>query len=325
MPESSGRVAVYLDFDNIVMSWYDRVHGRNSYSRDKQKLADDPEFAARLAEATIDVGAIIDYAASFGTLVLTRAYADWSSPVNATYRQQLVGRAVDLVQLFPAAAYAKNGADIRLAVDTVEDMFRLPDLTHVVIVAGDSDYVPLAQRCRRLGRYVVGMGVAGSTAKSLAAACDEFEAYDTLPGVTAPSKKTRPAAKAPETAEAPEPEPAAEAAPGTARSRRSSRAKAPSAPAVAEENDTLVPFDEIPPEDLHSAASRLLERALRLGKGNDDDAEWLHTSAVKQHMRRMDPSFSEKTLGFRSFNDFVTSRDFAEVRENGHERLVRLK
>src|SRR5699024_8630770 len=28
------RVAVYLDFDNIVMSWYDRVHGRQAYSRD---------------------------------------------------------------------------------------------------------------------------------------------------------------------------------------------------------------------------------------------------------------------------------------------------
>src|SRR6185312_9495631 len=152
------RVAVYLDFDNIVMSWYDRVHGRNAYSRDRQRISADvtePEIAQRLHEATIDVGAIIDYAASFGTLVLTRAYADWSNPVNAEYRSQLVARAVDLVQLFPAAAYAKNGADIRLAVDTVEDMFRLPDLTHVVIVAGDSDYVPLAQRCKRLGRYVV--------------------------------------------------------------------------------------------------------------------------------------------------------------------------
>ncbi|MFC0198042.1 NYN domain-containing protein, partial [Microbacterium arthrosphaerae] len=197
------RVAVYLDFDNIVMSWYDRVHGKNSYSRDRQRIAEnpaDPEIAERLSAATIDVGAIIDFAASFGTLVLTRAYADWSSPVNAIYRSQLVARAVDLVQLFPAAAYAKNGADIRLAVDTVEDMFRLPDLTHVVIVAGDSDYVPLAQRCKRLGRYVVGVGVAGSTAKSLAAACDEFEAYDSLPGVPRvvrePAKAAKPAEKA---------------------------------------------------------------------------------------------------------------------------------
>ncbi|GAB3279920.1 NYN domain-containing protein [Microbacterium sp. MEC084] len=313
------RVAVYLDFDNIVMSWYDRVHGRNSYSRDRQRIAEnptDPEIAERLALATIDVGAVIDYAASFGTLVLTRAYADWSSPVNAIYRSQLVGRAVDLVQLFPAAAYAKNGADIRLAVDVVEDMFRLPDLTHVVIVAGDSDYVPLAQRCKRLGRYVIGLGVAGSTAKSLAAACDQFEAYDTLPGVTLP-EKPKPAAAA-----KPEPEPAAEETPAKQRSRRASRAKQ-QPPA---EEDTLVPFDEIPPEDLHAAATRLLERALRLGRDQGDDAEWLHTSAVKQHMRRMDPSFSEKALGFRSFTDFVKSREgLAEVQESGHERLVRLK
>jgi hypothetical protein len=326
MPDTSdARLAVYLDFDNIVMSWYDRVHGRNSYSRDRQRIAEDPtdpDIAAKLALATIDVGAIIDYAASFGTLVLTRAYADWSSPVNAIYRSQLVGRAVDLVQLFPAAAYAKNGADIRLAVDTVEDMFRLPDLTHVVIVAGDSDYVPLAQRCKRLGRYVIGVGVAGSTAKSLAAACDQFDAYDTLPGVTLPRK---PKAAATEKAEqADRPEPVEKAAEGEAkqRSRRASRAKQP----PAADEDTLVPFDEIPPEDLHAAASRLLERALRLGRDNGDDAEWLHTSAVKQHMRRMDPSFSEKTLGFRSFTDFVKSREqLAEVQESGHERLVRLK
>lgn len=318
---SDTRVAVYLDFDNIVMSWYDRVHGRNSYSKDRQKIAEDPtdpDVAAKLALATIDVGAIIDYAASFGTLVLTRAYADWSSPVNAIYRSQLVGRAVDLVQLFPAAAYAKNGADIRLAVDAVEDMFRLPDLTHVVIVGGDSDYVPLAQRCKRLGRYVIGVGVAGSTAKSLAAACDEFDAYDTLPGVTVPKKPKATGGKAAE----PEPEPEPAESTASQRSRRASRAKQAPSP----DDDTLVPFDEIPPEDFHAAASRLLERALRLGRDKTDDAEWLHTSAVKQHMRRMDPSFSEKALGFRSFTDFVKSREqIAEVQESGHERLVRLK
>jgi len=203
---TDARVAVYLDFDNIVISWYDRVHGRNAYGKDRQRISEnpnDPEVTERLSRAMIEVGAIIDYAASFGTLVLTRAYADWSSPVNAVYRSQLVARAVDLVQLFPAAAYAKNGADIRLAVDAVEDMFRLPDLTHVVIVAGDSDYVPLAQRCKRLGRYVIGVGVSGSTAKSLAAACDEFESYDSLPGVVRPSKPV--AAAATPSVEAPTP------------------------------------------------------------------------------------------------------------------------
>src|ERR1700720_739147 len=194
------RVAVYIDFDNIVISRYDQVHGRGQFQRDKVRgfsrtdKSADPEVADKIGRATVDVGAVIDFASSFGTLVLTRAYADWSAPMNAGYRGQLVSRAVDLVQLFPTAAYAKNGADIRLAVDAVEDMFRLPDLTHVVIVAGDSDYIALAQRCKRLGRYVVGIGITRSISKSLTAACDEFVTYDALPGVPAvapaPAKKT---------------------------------------------------------------------------------------------------------------------------------------
>jgi uncharacterized LabA/DUF88 family protein len=277
------RVAVYLDFDNIVISRYDQVHGRNSFQRDRAAGFDkEPD---RLAQATVDVGAIIDFASSFGTLVLTKAYADWSADVNAAYRDQLVGRAVDLVQLFPAAAYAKNGADIRLAVDTVEDMFRLPDLTHVVIVAGDSDYIALAQRCKRLGRYVVGIGITGSISRSLTAACDEFVTYDTLPGVPVPQPPKR----------------------------KSRRAKA---------TDTE---QEPEPPDPQPTATGLLERALRIGH-EKDDADWLHNSAVKAQMKRMDPSFSEKSLGFRSFSDFLRSRsDVAELDESSTTRMVRLK
>jgi NYN domain/OST-HTH/LOTUS domain len=281
-----GRVAVYLDFDNIVISRYDQVNGRSSFQKDKAKGLD--KYADRLARATVDVGAIIDFASSFGTLVLTRAYADWSADVNTGYREQLVARAVDLVQLFPAAAYGKNGADIRLAVDTVEDMFRLPDLTHVVIAAGDSDYIPLAQRCKRLGRYVVGVGVAGSSSRALAAACDEFLVYDALPGV-------------------PVPEPApADAAP----KKRTSRAKA---------------ADEPPPPDPQKAATDLLTRAMRIGL-EKEDGDWLHNSAVKAQMKRMDPSFSEKSLGFKSFSDFLRSRsDLVELDESSTTRMVRLR
>jgi len=77
--------------------------------------------------------------------------------------------------------------------------------------------------------------------------------------------------------------------------------------------------------DDQEVATQLLERALRLGHDKADADEWLHSSAVKTHMRRMDPSFSEKALGYRSFSDFLKSRDdIAELEETGHERLVRL-
>ena len=315
------RVAVYIDFDNIVISRYDQIHGRGQFQRDKVRgfnRADrsaDPDIAEKLQRATVDVGAMIDFASSFGTLVLTRAYADWSAPVNADYRGQLVSRAVDLVQLFPAAAYAKNGADIRLAVDAVEDMFRLPDLTHVVIVAGDSDYIALAQRCRRLGRYVVGVGVAGSTSRSLAAACDELVTYDALPGITPTGASQLPAAQAAgaQAAGAQAEHEESGSAPPTRGSRRSRRPAA----AVTDETD----LDSEDPQEL---ATRLLERALRLGQ-EKDDADWLHSSAVKSQMRRMDPSFSERALGYRSFSDFVKSREaVAELDETDPVRLVRL-
>jgi uncharacterized LabA/DUF88 family protein len=315
------RVAVYIDFDNIVISRYDQVHGRGQFQRDKVRgfnRADrsaDPDIAEKLQRATVDVGAMIDFASSFGTLVLTRAYADWSAPVNADYRGQLVSRAVDLVQLFPAAAYAKNGADIRLAVDAVEDMFRLPDLTHVVIVAGDSDYIALAQRCRRLGRYVVGVGVAGSTSRSLAAACDELVTYDALPGITPTGASQLPAAQA-AGAQAAGAQAEHEESGSAPPARGSRRTRRPAA-AVTDETD----LDSEDPQEL---ATRLLERALRLGQ-EKDDADWLHSSAVKSQMRRMDPSFSERALGYRSFSDFVKSREaVAELDETDPVRLVRL-
>src|SRR5690606_13204500 len=115
--------------------------------------------------------------------------------VNADYSRQLIERAVDLIQMFPTVASGKNGADIRLALEVAEDLFRLQHLTHVVIVAGDSDYIPLAQRCKQLGRYIVGIGVAGSTSRALAFACDEFKDYDALPGVPARVPTTLPTAK----------------------------------------------------------------------------------------------------------------------------------
>ncbi|GAB3304518.1 NYN domain-containing protein [Epidermidibacterium keratini] len=316
MPDpAESRVAVYIDFDNIVISRYDQLNGRGSFHsqriKDVRRGNGNAELVAQIDDASVDVSAILDYAASFGTPVVSRAYADWSVPVNADYRPQLLARAVDLTQLFPTTRGVKNGADIRLAVDVVEDLFRLPDLTHVVIVAGDSDYIALAQRARRLGRFVVGIGVAGSTSRSLAAACDEFADYDSLPGVP----------------ERLEPQPTRAPA---RRGRRKPGAEADELKTVREavmqtDEDDADELDEVYAADPEQAAAQLLERALRVGHAKDDD-EWLHANVVKSQMKRMDPTFNEKSLGYRTFTDFVTAHDgLADMREDGQARLIRLR
>jgi len=313
-PES--RVAVYIDFDNIVISRYDQVHGRGAWRKDNvYRLGPglegaSAELTAKIEAATVDIGAIIDYATSFGTTVLSRAYADWSIGVNASYQGQLMERAVDLTQLFPATKQMKNGADIRLAVDVVEDLFRLPDVTHVVIAAGDSDYIALAQRAKRLGRHVVGVGVAGGTSKSLAAACDEFADYDAMPGVRSAARVT-----VAETDEAPP------------RSRRASRGADESAPAQAPKKDArdAAPSKAESPTG-KKASSQLLIRALELMHERDDE-DWLHTSELKRQMVRLDPAFNEKAIGYSTFGDFLASRaNIAELDDsNAQLHKVRLR
>jgi len=190
---SDPRVAVYIDFDNIVISQYDNVHGRGLFIKEKARTGAG-KTAERLAQADVNIGAVLDYASSFGAVAISRAYADWSSPANNRYQKKLVDRAIDLVQLFNTSG-TKNGADIRLAIDVTEDLFRLQDISHIVIVAGDSDYIPLAQRARRLGRTVIGIGVKGSSSAAFMSACDEFTYYNDLPGtepIVAPPVEAEP-------------------------------------------------------------------------------------------------------------------------------------
>lgn len=293
--QTDARVAVYIDFDNIIISRYDQRSKRGQFHKDEARSFDTranagSEIAKRLEDATVDLSAVLDFASSFGTIAVSRAYADWSVAVNASYQKQLIERAVDLVQLFPTVASMKNGADIRLAVDVVEDLFRLSDLTHVVIVAGDSDYIALAQRCKQLGRYVVGIGVAGATSKALAAACNEFADYDALPGVKSADDQPGPVPSSTPPSDAP-----------TRRGRRSK------------------PLSE------KDAATELLVRALQLSQAKNDD-EWLSSAAAKSQMLRMDPTFQERSLGYKSFTDFVRSlEDRVELDEKHPSRRMRLR
>ena len=288
----SERVAVYIDFDNVVISRYDDIHGKQAWRKDDPRKrgrsanSTDP-IDMKLAAAQVDIGAIIDYAASFGSVSLSRAYADWSVPANAAYKDELMERALRLVQLFTASG-VKNGADIRLAVDAVEDLMRHPEISHVVLVAGDSDYVPLAQSCKQLGRYVVGIGVAGSTSRALVSACNEFIDYAHLPGVTPPPAGKRVVTKAP--------------------TKKAVTNKAVTKKAAAKTSVTAVPAAD--------AATDLLVRAIRVGLQKSDD-DWVYAAGVKSQMQRMDPAFKEKSLGFTTFREFVESRNDQVVSKAG--------
>lgn len=260
-PES--HVAIYIDFDNVVIS-------RASQVKETE------------ASATVAIDVLLDFATRYGRLTISRAYADWSMKKNANYKEQLVARAVELVQLFPASK-TKNGADIRLAVDAIEDLYLHGDLTHVVIAAGDSDFVPLAQRARRLGRVVLGVGVAGSISKTLASACDVYVDYDELLDdrqkleAEAEREDDKPFQK------------------GT----------------VAAETVSRQPRRPYP----------LINEALHGLDAQYPDREWHALGALKNQIMRIEPAFKERDYGAASFSELLSRYGSqVEVKDNRARR-----
>lgn len=162
------RIAVYWDFENIHAAVLDGEYGSGEYKKQSRNVQD----------VLIKVDPVMEYIKTLGDVVINRAYANWSR--FGHYWRPLLMHSVDAIQLFWAGANAKNGADIRLALDVVRDVQLMPHITHVVIIGGDSDFIPLTQRCRSLGLRVIGIGVRGSVNKYLIQSFNEFKYYRTL-------------------------------------------------------------------------------------------------------------------------------------------------
>ncbi|MFT6590266.1 MAG: uncharacterized LabA/DUF88 family protein [Rhodoferax sp.] len=173
-------VALYWDFENLHASLSEARWGEGSYNK--------PDGRFKAQEPLIDVAAIMRMAATLGPIAINRAYCNWQ--FFGRYREALLQGALELIQLFPPGASAKNGADIRLCLDACEDLARFAHIGTVVIVGGDSDFMPLAQKIRATGCTVIGVGDRKSTNPHWAKSCHVFEYYETLIDPVQPSLAT---------------------------------------------------------------------------------------------------------------------------------------
>ncbi|MGA7271138.1 MAG: NYN domain-containing protein [Acidimicrobiia bacterium] len=153
------RIALYLDYENLAIGARDSLGGMQ-----------------------FDFGPIADALAERGRVVSRRAYADWS--MFDEDRRMLTRHHVELIEIPQRLGMVrKNAADIKMAVDALEQAFERGYVTTFVICTGDSDFTPLVYKLRELNKRVIGVGVKGSTSKLLPPACDEFLFYENLEGV----------------------------------------------------------------------------------------------------------------------------------------------
>lgn len=186
-------VALYWDFENLHAGLIEAKYGEGAYAK--------PDNRFKPQEPLIDVQALVELGASFGPVAINRAYGNWQ--YFGRYRDALLQSAVELIQLFPPGASAKNGADIKLCLDATEDISRFGHIGIVIIVGGDSDFMPVAQKIKAAGRTLIGIGNRKNTNRHWAKSCHEFRYYDALveaPGAEEAPKPSEATAAAPDPA-----------------------------------------------------------------------------------------------------------------------------
>jgi uncharacterized protein (TIGR00288 family) len=167
--EEEPSVALYWDFENLHASLCEAKQ-EGAYSKQDNRF--------RVQEPLIDIQAVVELAASFGPIAINRAYCNWQ--YFSRYRDALLQSAVELIQLFPPGGSAKNGADIKLCLDAMEDMGRFGHIGTIIIVGGDSDFMPVSQKVKAEGRTLIGIGARKNTNRHWAKSCHEFRYYENL-------------------------------------------------------------------------------------------------------------------------------------------------
>jgi hypothetical protein len=312
MAQASESVAIYWDFENLHANLVDQAHGPGTYLTNRFRPQDE----------AIDVETIVEYALSLGPIAINRAFANWVS--FNRYKQSLLQAAIELIQVFPPGANAKNGADIKLCLDVMEDMVRFPHIGTIIVVGGDSDYMPLSYEVKAAGRMLVGIGSRRGTNQHWARSCHEFKFYEALlapavPVTEAASSAQPPAdmtaAAAVDAAVVPVQQTAPVAEPAT---------DDPQAAAQLEETRALLDVAETAASQ-RKAARELVGKAIaRLAQNRGE--MWIQKARLRPFIQRIDSTFHESSYGFSTFNEMLASMsDLVEVRRGEFDHELRLR
>jgi NYN domain/OST-HTH/LOTUS domain len=313
MAQASESVAIYWDFENLHANLVDQAHGQGAYLANRFRPQDE----------VVDVETIVEYALSLGPIAINRAFANWVS--FNRYKQSLLQAAIELIQVFPPGANAKNGADIKLCLDVLEDMVRFPHIGTIIVVGGDSDYMPLSYKVKAAGRTLVGIGSRRGTNQHWARSCHEFKFYEGLLAPPASAAEAVAAAQAP--AEHPVPVVTDEVTvkPVDQPEHLAEQAIEPGQAAVPlEEVRMLLDVAETAASQRKAGRDLVGKAIARLAQNRGET--WIQKARLRPFIQRIDSTFHESSFGFSTFNEMLASMsDMVEVRRGEFDHELRLR
>jgi len=131
--------ALFLDFENV---FYTLINDPLRRFNNDAALSATMDVLNRLREQMRDDGYV---------LIVERSYADWERmPINAQRQLQVAG----VLPRFADSRADKNTADIELSLDILECILSREALSHIVLIGGDRDYLPILRRVKEQRRSI---------------------------------------------------------------------------------------------------------------------------------------------------------------------------
>src|SRR4029078_7874897 len=96
------------------------------------------------------------------------------------YKRPFHEAGIELIDIPQRSYSGKNSAGMRMVVAAMDISYAKEHLDTFVLVSGDSDFSPLVSKLKENDKYVIGVGVKGSSSSLLIDSCDEFIYYDDI-------------------------------------------------------------------------------------------------------------------------------------------------
>lgn len=266
---------------------------------------------------------MLEEASRYGTVIIRRAYGDWTTPYLANWRPVMLAHAIQPIQQF-AYTTGKNATDSALIIDAM-DILHAKTVQGFCIASSDSDYTRLCTRIRESGLFVMGIGHK-RTPEAFRNACDVFVYVENLipPDEislpveavvpVAPVEVVVPVENPPSAQQTSQPKKTAAPATPSASTKKATptkKAAVPAAPAKKaaqpKKATASAATKKVEPEKTignNAALLNLLQRAFDISEQDDG---WVHLGSLGQALHRLDPSFDSRTYGHKTLSLLVKS------------------
>ena len=159
------------------------VPDRPSSAYEERKLAlfcdlENVALGARDSGINFDINLVLERLLEKGKIIVKKAYADWNR--YGDYKRPFHEAGIELIDIPQRSYSGKNSADIKMVVDAMDISYAKEHLDTFVLLSGDSDFSPLVSKLKENDKYVIGVGVKGSSSNLLIDNCDEFIYYEDI-------------------------------------------------------------------------------------------------------------------------------------------------